>query len=369
MPHVKPTLKQIYARVSSDMETRINNRISQGALGIFQVKILKVSLLGVLCAVIAGASYMLYGFLEYLAKQILPDTAEDDWLLRWARLYNYTQKAAQKASGTARFTGTVGTVVAAGTIIQNTYGILFETLQAGTITLNGFGYADIPVSATVAGISGNVTTTSMSLQSPLEHIDTEVTFTVLPTGGANQETVEELRARFLLKLRKPVTGGRLSDYVTWALSISGISRAWPKEAYNGAGTVGVIVAGPNNDAVPSQTLIECLDYIKTQKPLGVSVYVISIVKKACILTINVSSGTNDSTKDTILSNVSSVFTDEAEPGGTLLLSHLHGAITTSGVSNYKIVGISVAGVSQPIDDIATTGFDLLSLSTITFGTL
>ena len=369
MPYVKPTLKQIYSRVSSDMETRINNKISQGALGIFQVKIMKVSLLGVICAVISGASYMMYGFLEYLAQQILPDTAEGDWLLRWARLYNYTQKPAHKSVGIARFTGIVGTVVESGTVIQNAYGILFATTQDGTITLNGYGYADIPVSASEAGSAGNITTLEMSLVSPLENIDSEVTFVTLPTGGSDQETVEELRARFLLKLRTPVTGGRLSDYVTWALSISGISRAWPKEAYNGAGTVGVIVAGADNSVVPSQTLTACLDYIKTQKPLGVSVYVISIVQKLCVITINVASGTSDSVKSSILASVKSVFDDEASPGGTLFISHLHGAITISGVSNYKIMSITVGGVSQPIDDIVTSGFDLLSLSTINFGTL
>jgi uncharacterized phage protein gp47/JayE len=48
------------------------------------------------------------------------------------------------------------------------------------------------------------------------------------------ESVDSLRSRMLEKYAAPPQGGDLQDYVTWALEVPGVTRAW---SYGGSGTV------------------------------------------------------------------------------------------------------------------------------------
>ena len=59
------------------------------------------------------------------------------------------------------------------------------------------------------------------------------------TGGADQETDDELRVRVLDRIRKPPMGGDADDYVAWALSVAGVTRAWCSPLEMGMGTVTV----------------------------------------------------------------------------------------------------------------------------------
>lgn len=363
MAYNRPTITEIYNRVRSDLETKINNRSTANSLGILQVKILRYSLLGILVAVFAGMAHMIYGYIAYLMKQMLPDTAEDEWLERWALLFGYPRKAASYATGFVQFSGTNGSVIPSGTIIQDDNLVQFETLEAATIA-SGFAN-NVPIKAVNANAAGNTSDLTLELVSPISGVNSSATITTALSGGADQETIEELRARLLLKLRTPVTGGRATDYVTWALSVSGVSAAWCFPTYLGPGTVGVACAGENGHAVSQGVIDAVAAYIETQRPIGASVDVLSVTPTTFAFTIAIPAATTSAVHQALNDNMQSLFNDEAAPGGTILLSHINSALITSGVSDYSISAITKDGAAYTIGNITTTGFELAKLGTIT----
>ena len=79
---------------------------------------LRRSVLGVLVTTIMGAIFNLYGYLDYLARQILPDTADGVFLERHAGIFSMTRKAATVATGQVTATGVNGAAIPAGTVLQ-----------------------------------------------------------------------------------------------------------------------------------------------------------------------------------------------------------------------------------------------------------
>ncbi|KAL6953375.1 hypothetical protein U1Q18_052069 [Sarracenia purpurea var. burkii] len=78
--------------------------------------ILPASVLSVLARVFAGAAHLHWGFLEWIARQVFPDTAEAEYLERWAAVYGIYRTPATYASAEVQVSGTNGTVLPAGTI-------------------------------------------------------------------------------------------------------------------------------------------------------------------------------------------------------------------------------------------------------------
>ncbi|MEO3997174.1 baseplate J/gp47 family protein [Mesorhizobium sp. CAU 1732] len=64
-------------------------------------------------------------------------------------------------------------------------------------------------------------------------------------GGADVETIEQLRTRALKRKSAPAQGGSLVDYEGWALEVPGVVKAWAANFSNGFGTVGcwILVEG------------------------------------------------------------------------------------------------------------------------------
>lgn len=356
MSYSKPTLKQIYARVSADMETRINSKLSADAQNIKAIQILRESFLGIISIVFSGAVYLLYGFIDYLSRQILPDTAEDDWLIRHANLYGLTRKAATFATGTVEFTGTAGTTIDSGTVLQTNDSVQFSTDSEATIA-TGATTVSVSVTAVEAGTSGNVDAADIDLVSAIDGIDS-VAFTTGADGATDQETIEELRARLLLKLRTPVSGGRASDYLQWAESVTGCTFAWAVDAYMGVGTVGVMIAGENKTAVTDAVKSDVEDYIETKRPLGVLVYVYSVIPVTAGFTVKVPPGTSDDLKASIKTALIDLFDDESEIAGTILLSHIQSAIMSTGISDYSISAMTAGGSSITVGNLTATGLNL-----------
>jgi len=113
-------------------------------------------------------------------------------------------------------------------------------------------------------------------------------------------------------------------------------------------------------------LDECLAYLKTQKPLGVTAYTLSVEPTVFAFTVAIPANTTSTVRDRLISNVQMLFSDEASPGGTILLSHLNSAMITSGVADYKINAITKDSVSYPVGDLITTGFELATYGSITY---
>jgi uncharacterized phage protein gp47/JayE len=222
----RPSLADIIARVFADIRSRLPGveptlrRSASGALG----------------AAEAGAVHGLYGNLEYLAGQILPDTAETAYLARHAALHGIYRKAAVSATGLAVFTGVTGSALPAGTLVISAKGQEYST--AALAALEG-GTATVAISAVLAGDAGDLDAGSaLALVSAVPGVDSSATVAAGGlSGGEEEESDNALRDRLLAKLRNPPQGGSLADYQAWALSIPGITRVWVVANGLGLGTV------------------------------------------------------------------------------------------------------------------------------------
>lgn len=351
MAYTKPTLQEIYDRIKSDMEARVTD----------DVKIPSVSLLGIIAAVMAGAAYLIYGFLQWISEQMFPDTADESGLTRWGNIYGIGQQAATYASGDVAFTGTAATVVAAGTQVQNDNGIVFETDAAFTIGTT----VSVGADALTPGTDGNEDT--LTLVSPLSGVNSSVTAVTGFDDAEDEETLESWLTRILQRIQNPPSSGTIGDYERWALSQSGVVYAWGYGAddWNGAGTVGVAISGTNFVALSSGTILDVQDYIDGVKPAPANVTVYS--PTPVVIDFDISITPNTSTyQDAIEAAIQELFEADAEPGGTMYISRINSAVGSSGVSDYIVNDIVIATVPSGAANFTVTMAQVAQLGSISW---
>ena len=263
----RPSLRDLIARIATDLVSRLGDNEFQ----------LRRSLPGVLSRVFSEAVNGLYAFIEYLARELLPDTAKV-WLVRHAAIYGLGRLAATFAAGLIKFTGTNGTVIEAGTLLRRADGIEYAT-QA-EVTVAG-GEAIVQIRATTAGLTGNMDAgKTLPLVSPVAGLSSNGTLQAGGlTGGAEAEDDESLRARLLARLRQPPHGGAFHDYEMWAKEASpAVTRAWvyPKELGLGTVTIRFMMDDTHADGIPlagDVDLVEAYLNRKDKRPVCADLYV------------------------------------------------------------------------------------------------
>jgi len=315
----------------------------------------------VLGTVWGGTTHTLYGFLDWLSKQLIGTTAEREALLAKASLYGITPAPATFASGNVTATGAAGVSVPAGTILRLD-AVTSYRVTTGQV-LDGAGTATLPVVAVLAGADANVPAgTALTFETPIAGVSSAA---AVATGGiANgvaEEGTEEVRARYLLRLRKKPTGGSDQDYIAWALAVAGVTRAWVYRNELGLGTVvirfvedGLVPIFPDAGAVAAVQAA-----IDAQRPTTAAVTVIAPTALAVAFTIHVVPDNAD-TRAAVTAELTDALKRVAEPGdgisrGTVLLSQIRTAIgTASGVTDYSITA-PAADVVPALGQLATVG--------------
>jgi uncharacterized phage protein gp47/JayE len=204
---------------------------------------LRRSALRVLAWVQAGLAHLHFGYLDWIARMAVPYTAEDEFLEGWAALAPtpVLRKAPQAATGPAAvFPGVAGTILPLGTPMQRGDGVRYVTTAQATV--GGGATVSAPIAAVVPGSAGNADAgTPLTLTLTIAGITTAGSAGAVITGGTELEANDALRARMLQSYAAPPAGGKESDYVTWALAVPGVTRAWCKRNGMGAGTAVVYV--------------------------------------------------------------------------------------------------------------------------------
>lgn len=213
---------------------------------------------------VASSVEGLYQHQLWIARQILPDTADPAWLERHAALRGMTLKPATTATGVLSVTGTAGAEVPASTLVRHVpTGATFATTTAAV--LGGDGAAAIACAAASAGAMP-------------DHADEPVLFITAPTGvqaearltltgGTDRETHAELLARLLDYLRNPPGGGTASDYRRWAMEVPGVTGAWVYPARRGAGRVDVVILSAGG--LPSPDLVAAVQaHVDEMRPVA-----------------------------------------------------------------------------------------------------
>ena len=255
----RPTLQELRSRTTADVAARLS-----------ESELPKHSVLAQLAETVAGAAHSLYGLEEWIFNQTFPDTAESEFLARWADLYGVPRRTAEFARGFVTVRGTAGSAIRAGALLAINAGV--EYIVTTGVTLIGEA-ASVPVEATVAGEIGNAAPgTAAALVSPIAGIESQAQVGGAGIGsGSDEETDAELRDRVLQRLRNPGQGGNAQDYVRWALEVPGVTRAWCYPLLNGLGTVGVAVMRDlDDDPYPAGAALEEIQvYIDGLRPVSI----------------------------------------------------------------------------------------------------
>jgi uncharacterized phage protein gp47/JayE len=289
------------------------------------------SVLRVLADGNAGLAYLVLLYIDWLARQLLPDTAETEWLDRHAQIWIPPgRKPGTFAAGSGTVTGITGTIVPAGTQLTSQASILYETTADVYI---GTAATPVAIRAVDPGIAGNLdpgsTLAPVSAQAGLDGFVTIVTM----SGGVDPETDDELRARVLLRIQAPPMGGDADDYVAWALAVPGVTRAWCYPNEMGMGTVTVRfmcddLRADNNGFPLEEDVAAVTAYIDEKRPVAVKdFWVYGPIPFALELQITELVNDSESTRAAIEQSIEAMLYARAVPGQTIYRSWIDEAVS------------------------------------------
>lgn len=188
----------------------------------------------------AGLAYQEFEYLDYIALQATPFTAVDEIAVGWGAMVGITTKQATAATGTATFSGIAGKDIPSGTLLVRTDGVTYLTTADEVVPIGGV--ATVPYVASVPGAAGTLAAGAViSLASNIAGVTKEGFVASSTAPGADVETVDSLKARYLARYAASPQGGAAPDYKAWALAVPGVTRAWVRGSVMGPGTVGVYV--------------------------------------------------------------------------------------------------------------------------------
>ena len=345
MPFNRPPLDLLIARSAASMQSRLPGTDA----------VLRRSLTGIVARMSAGTEHGLYGYLDWLARQLMPDTAEEEHLERWASIWGGSRKAAGHASGDVSITGTPGAVLPEGTICLRSDAVRYAVVSDATVGEDGTGTAFL--SAVDAGTAGNAPIgTILAFASPVSRLDSRVQATDGLTGGTDEETDESLKSRLLTTIQRTPMGGTQADYEQWALEVPGVTRAFvTQEMGRGTVTVRFMMDGTYPDGVPKDGDRQAVAaHIETVRPVTADVYVVLPVADPLNLRLRITPDTA-AIRLAAETNLWAAVRRDAVPGGTIFLSRLHEALSLTEKEEDHVIISPTANVTPETGHIVVPG--------------
>lgn len=283
------------------------------------------------------------------------DTSQAEYLERRTAELGVFRKQATKAEGSLNFTGAEGAEIPIGTRCLTESGIIFISTTYGVIQ---GGTATVSAEAAEAGAQGNVSPEQITaIENAPNGIKTVSNIAVFE-GGVDAESDADLKARYLLKVRKPITSGNIYHYEKWATDVEGVSRARVFPLWNGNGTVKVVVAGSDGRAPSPAIIADVGANIDREKPIGATVTVTAVTE----VLVDVSATlqlegtlTVDDVRDELSANINAYL---AQASNVVRYSQIANAIIdTHGVVDYEDLTLNsgTANVSINEESVAVLG--------------
>lgn len=338
----RPTLQVLADRIRGDILTRFNAD-----------DVLRRSDAEVYARVEALAMHALYGYVDWIKDQLFADTCDEEMLERHGTFWKVARKPAASATGNVTFSTGIGAVIPAGTPVRALDGVEYETTASATAVSAS---AVVAVEAVTEGAAGNrASGQNLLLVQPIDGVQATVVCGDL-SGGADQEAVSAWRARILQAMRKPPAGGTENDYVQWALEVPGVTRAWAYALELGLGTVVVrFVRDDDVSLIPDAGEVATVQaYIDGLRPITADVTVVAPVASPVNFSIKITPDTAE-VRAAVQAELEDLLLREAEPGGTLLLSHIREAVSLAAGETDSEVTVPAADVTKATNEIATLG--------------
>lgn len=224
---------------------------------------------------LAPAAYKLaeaYFMLDAFLNLVFGDTAVGEFLDRVVADYGITRKPATYAIRKIETTGAVDIGTRWG--LNDTTYIITELISENIYKAQCEQFGSI----------GN------QYSGQLENIDNvsgvTAKLTDIIVSGEDEETDDNLRARFYTQVQAPSTSGNADNYKKWAMEVEGCGKAKVFPLWDGPGTVKVIVVDENM-AIDPNLPDRVAEYIETVRPIGASVTVTSPEEKVITVSANV----------------------------------------------------------------------------------
>lgn len=209
----------------------------------------------------------MYIELEWLLDQVFADTAIREYLVKRCGEQGITPYPAVKAVLKGEFNIDIAVGSRFSCDLQNYKAV--EKISPGVYKME----------CETAGVAGNRNLGDMI---PITYIPglTSAKLTEVLDDGAEEESTEALRQRYLAKVRKPSTSGNRHDYYNWAMECAGVGAAKVFPLAEGPGTVRVVIADANRSAAGDSLVQQVREHIEPKRPIGADVTVVSAAEKA-----------------------------------------------------------------------------------------
>lgn len=281
-----------------------------------------------------GLAHLNLRYLDWQRLQLLPDTAETEFLDRHGQIWLGGRKTATFAAGYADVTGIAGTIVPKATRWQGGGGVTYETLAQIVV---GSAETEINVRALTAGAAGNLEAgAKLGLSTAISGLDGTATVTGI-SGGVDQEDDDSLRDRVLFRIRRPPMGGSNDDYVRWARNVPGVTRAWNAPLEMGIGTTTIRFMmdvdrsnpSPDIDGFPfPEDVATVAAYIDSVRPVAVKdLFVEAPIPFGIDFTITDLANDSTATQAAINASVKQMLKERAVPGRPVWKSWITEAVS------------------------------------------
>ena len=287
----------------------------------------------------------LYGYLDWQATQYLPDLAEQEGVERWASMLGEWYTDATAATGSIPVVGAIGSSIPLTARWQSRAGLLYKPVASVVLTSSP---QMVEVQCEDTGVAGNLEEgETLTLISPVPGVQSQA---VVPEaglqGGDDQEKVEGLRAKVLLRLREPPQGGSTADYLRWALAAHpSVTRAWVYPAEQGPNTVVIrVVCDDLPDPIPTPQVVAAVQaYIDQRRPVTAYALALAPIPSAVPYTIELEPDTPE-VRARVASALADLHRREAAPGGTLYRSRISEAISLAEGEGHHVLSVPAGDV-------------------------
>ena len=348
------TLEEIYQQLAAEFQEKTG--LSAAGSGDLAARFYAV----------AAQLYGLYLQADWTRRQCFPQTAEGEELDKHGCLRGVKRQPAMKAEGVIRFygdgTGRAPVDIPAGTVCMTAGGLRFITVETGVISV-GETSADVKAEAAEAGASGNAPAdTVLFLAVP----PVGITACSNPegfSGGLDEESDEELRARILATYHRLANGANSAFYHQTAMAFDGVEAATVIPRGRGVGTVDVVVA--SREGMPDESLLKQLrSRFHSIREIAVDVDVLAPTRKVVDVAVKLTAAEGEdfaAVRGQVESALTNWFTGE-RLGRPVLRAELTALV-------FSVDGVANCTVTLPAADVAAeiSTLPVLGALTVTEG--
>lgn len=269
------------------------------------------------------------------------------------------RKEATKATTLVTIKGSVGAEVSAGDLVASDT-LNYVVLEGKTISKSG--EVKVLVECEESGSIGNAPVGAIKYFPVSIQGLTNVTNEETITNGYDEESDEDLLARYYEKIRAPATSGNKHHYLLWAKEVTGVGDARVFPLWNGNNTVKVMVIDSNKQPASEDLIEEVQNYIdpgitglgEGQAPIGAFCTVQSAIGKDIDISFTVNKDDRhdvEQVKTNVSNDITQYLQSLAFKEDTISYAKIGATILDSeGVLDYSDLKINLASANISIGD-------------------